>query len=63
LLANAITITMTTITSSTAQQQPSLRPATMADLDKIADSSLRAFLHDPVMNYFGNVKKVGRKTP
>jgi hypothetical protein len=55
---------MVTETSSTPgeQQQPYLRLATIDDLDKIVDSGFRAFLHDPVLNYFGNVKKVRRKT-
>jgi len=54
---------MTTATSSTPsqQQEPYLRLATIDDLDKIVDSGFRAFLHDPVLNYLGNVKKVSRR--
>jgi len=57
---------MGTETSSTPdiqQHQPYLRLATIDDLDKIVDSGFRAFLHDPVLNYFGNVKNVRSKTP
>ncbi|KAF8970637.1 hypothetical protein BDZ97DRAFT_1652308 [Flammula alnicola] len=39
-------------------QQPYIRLATLEDLDKIVDIAGCAFIHDPVINYFGNVKKV-----
>ena len=53
---------MTTIPSATAQDQiPYLRLATIDDLDEIADCSVRAFIHDPIMNYWGNVKEVCRR--
>jgi len=57
--------TMTEISSTPGgqQQQPYLRLATIDDLDKIVDSGFRAFLHDPLLNYFGNVKEVRRKIP
>jgi len=56
---------MVTETSSTPSQpqEPYLRLATIDDLDKIVGSGFRAFLHDPVLNYFGSVKKVSRKMP
>jgi len=51
-------VTETSPTPSSQQQQSYLRLATIDELEKIVDSGFRAFLHDPVLNYFGNVKKV-----
>ena len=52
-------MTTVPVPSSVGQeQQPYIRLATIGDLKEIVDSGSRAFIHDPPMNYFGNVKKV-----
>jgi hypothetical protein len=35
-----------------------VRLATQEDVEDIVDVIHRAFMHDPVLNYFGSVKKV-----
>ena len=51
-----------TVPSLTGQDQhPYLRLATIDDLGEIVDCGLRALIHDPLMSYWGNVKKVCRK--
>ncbi|KAF8875329.1 hypothetical protein CPB84DRAFT_1838769 [Gymnopilus junonius] len=39
-------------------EEPHIRLSTPADFDELADVALRAFIEDPVMNYFGSVKKM-----
>ncbi|KAJ3508421.1 hypothetical protein NLJ89_g5760 [Agrocybe chaxingu] len=36
---------------------PYVRPATLDDLDEFVKAANRAFLHDPVFNYFANLKQ------
>ena len=49
----------TTAADSTGDHvEPHIRLATPLDFDELADVALRAFIEDPVMNYFGSVKKV-----
>ncbi|PPR06494.1 hypothetical protein CVT26_004582 [Gymnopilus dilepis] len=49
----------TTAADSTGDHvEPHIRLATPLDFDELADVALRAFIEDPVMNYFGSVKKI-----
>ncbi|KDR78236.1 hypothetical protein GALMADRAFT_245316 [Galerina marginata CBS 339.88] len=44
--------------ASATRATPYVKLATLADLEELVDVAFRAFIHDPVMNYFGNVKKM-----
>jgi hypothetical protein len=51
------------VNSTDPQAEPAslklyVRLATQEDVEDIVDVIHRAFMHDPVLNYFGSVKKV-----
>jgi len=43
-----------------AHTEPYVRVATLSEIETISEIAGRAFIHDPVFNYFNNVDHVSR---
>lgn len=46
------------MSTNTPNEKPYVRLATIAEVEALSEIAVRAFIHDPVMNYVNNVDHV-----